>query len=59
MKTPFGLSCAGLTELAEVVKGTTLASEQEAYMSIIPAFDQSGQLPKSKNLFGDIVDKVH
>ncbi|KAL0635164.1 hypothetical protein Q9L58_005889 [Maublancomyces gigas] len=59
VKTSFGLSCAGLTGLVEIVERAGLANTEEAYMSIVPVVSRFRKLPigpkETQTLFSDIV----
>lgn len=63
VKTSFGLSCAGLTGLVEIVERAGLANTEEAYMSIVPVVSRFGKLPigpdETRALFGDIVNATN
>lgn len=58
VKTSFGLSCVGLTRLVEIVEQTTLASTEEAYMSMLPAVSGFGTLPHGPNDNGALLQKI-
>jgi len=56
VKASFGLRNTVLDQLAERVERTNLATAEEAYMSIVPAFRVSGKLPindSSTEVFSD------
>lgn len=62
-KSSFGLSCASLLGLVEIVERVGLADTEEAYISITPALSRSGNLPISPNntqaLFHGIIGAIN
>lgn len=63
VKSSFGLSCAGVTSLVEIVEQSGLANTHEAYMSIVPAVSRHGKLPMPPNdtqaFFSEIVKAIN